>query len=589
MNSIESIAESLGAKRSGSGYVACCPAHDDKNPSLSISEGAGGKVLYRCHAGCEQSALLAAVRALTIREAPSNGPGRKTRYEIRDTSGEVRAIHERLDFPNGSKSFTWKRPDGRTGLNGTKPADLPLYGAHLLPAIPLEAEIVLTEGQKAADALRDAGFHALGTVTGASGTPSDAVLDCLHGRTVVLWSDNDDVGRKHMQRIAAKLKGKADVRRFEWKDAPVGGDAADYLASHPASLLAVEMADAKAWGEEDAKPATPKDERAAFPRARTMAELCANTAPIAWAVYGLLMFGLLTLLVAREKAGKTTLIYTAFRALASGAIFFARSTVQTNIVLLTEEGDSTVKAAAELTGLSESTAIHVLSVRQLSGATWGEKVAHLWGEVDRVGATILVVDTAAGCAEVEDENDSTEATRAMRPLQVGLQSRPHVAALVAMHANKACGRGVSRPTDMLRGATGWAANADLLVGLNLYPRLGARARVLTFEGRVPTPARLFAELGEDGTYDLIEDDSAEGLDGAGAAEDKDADLLRFVPATGHGITPSEFAAAARCSRAKAHRFLKAAHGEGRLRRKGAGTGRAAFRYTQGITEGEADA
>ena len=29
---------------------ARCPAHDDKNPSLSIAEGAGGKVLVTCHA-----------------------------------------------------------------------------------------------------------------------------------------------------------------------------------------------------------------------------------------------------------------------------------------------------------------------------------------------------------------------------------------------------------------------------------------------------------------------------------------------------------------------------------------------------------
>ena len=38
--------------KSGSGYSACCPAHDDAHPSLSISEGIDGKILVNCFAGC---------------------------------------------------------------------------------------------------------------------------------------------------------------------------------------------------------------------------------------------------------------------------------------------------------------------------------------------------------------------------------------------------------------------------------------------------------------------------------------------------------------------------------------------------------
>lgn len=39
-------------RKSGSGYSACCPAHDDTTPSLSISEGPDGKILLHCFAGC---------------------------------------------------------------------------------------------------------------------------------------------------------------------------------------------------------------------------------------------------------------------------------------------------------------------------------------------------------------------------------------------------------------------------------------------------------------------------------------------------------------------------------------------------------
>lgn len=42
-------------------WVACCPAHADKSPSLSIRETADGRVLIHCFAGCEPLAVLEAV------------------------------------------------------------------------------------------------------------------------------------------------------------------------------------------------------------------------------------------------------------------------------------------------------------------------------------------------------------------------------------------------------------------------------------------------------------------------------------------------------------------------------------------------
>lgn len=33
-------------------YIACCPAHADKSPSLSIAEAQDGRALIHCHAGC---------------------------------------------------------------------------------------------------------------------------------------------------------------------------------------------------------------------------------------------------------------------------------------------------------------------------------------------------------------------------------------------------------------------------------------------------------------------------------------------------------------------------------------------------------
>src|SRR5262249_26957275 len=57
----ETIARALGGRKAGGGWTARCPAHDDRNPSLSIRD-ANGKVLVRCHAGCDQERVIAALR-----------------------------------------------------------------------------------------------------------------------------------------------------------------------------------------------------------------------------------------------------------------------------------------------------------------------------------------------------------------------------------------------------------------------------------------------------------------------------------------------------------------------------------------------
>lgn len=41
-------------------FVACCPAHDDKSPSLQISE-VGDRILIHCFAGCGANEVLNAV------------------------------------------------------------------------------------------------------------------------------------------------------------------------------------------------------------------------------------------------------------------------------------------------------------------------------------------------------------------------------------------------------------------------------------------------------------------------------------------------------------------------------------------------
>lgn len=49
-------------KSTGQGrWVACCPAHQDKTPSLAIREAEDGRILLHCFSGCSVDAVVSAI------------------------------------------------------------------------------------------------------------------------------------------------------------------------------------------------------------------------------------------------------------------------------------------------------------------------------------------------------------------------------------------------------------------------------------------------------------------------------------------------------------------------------------------------
>ena len=60
--SAETIAKALKGQRAGAGWSARCPAHDDRNPSLSLTDEGDGNVLVHCHAGCSQDQVIGALK-----------------------------------------------------------------------------------------------------------------------------------------------------------------------------------------------------------------------------------------------------------------------------------------------------------------------------------------------------------------------------------------------------------------------------------------------------------------------------------------------------------------------------------------------
>ena len=131
--------------------------------------------------------------------------GTRACYEIRNTDHTLVARHIRIDLAKGKKTFTWELPDGTKRLGGRAAKTLPLYRSETLRALKPGALILVCEGEKATEAAVALEFDAVGTVTGSSSLPNDAVLRTLDGFQVVAWPDADVVGHKHMDRLLAAL------------------------------------------------------------------------------------------------------------------------------------------------------------------------------------------------------------------------------------------------------------------------------------------------------------------------------------------------------------------------------------------------
>lgn len=143
--SIDEILSRLDGVKGGDGqWSACCPAHDDKRQSLSVGVGEDGKVLLHCHAGCAVEDIAAAtgltMRDLFVEDKPpdrSRSTAGKSpvvaTYNYLDDAGQLLAQKLR----RADKTFSWRRPDGKTFLCDDEPCKPGYDGRQLLLASSL--------------------------------------------------------------------------------------------------------------------------------------------------------------------------------------------------------------------------------------------------------------------------------------------------------------------------------------------------------------------------------------------------------------------------------------------------------------------
>jgi hypothetical protein len=255
------LAKLPGAKRSGNGWRARCPAHEDEHPSLSVGVGRDGRVLLRCHAGCPLEAILAALGLSAADLFPPNpapssrssagagSPNAETRrrrvkavYSYVAEDGTLRFQTVRL----APKGFYQRRPDGNGGwINNLDDVLRVLYRLPELLAASPDRAIWIAEGEEDADALAALGLVATTNVGGANAPWLPRYTDVLRGRKVVLLPDNDAPGQDRIWGIAKALVGSAkSVRVLELPGLPPKGDVSDWLAAGGAKAELIALAKA---------------------------------------------------------------------------------------------------------------------------------------------------------------------------------------------------------------------------------------------------------------------------------------------------------------------------------------------------------
>ena len=257
MNTSDFLSQLKNVSTCSGGWKACCPAHEDRSPSLSISEGDDGRILIRCHAGCTTEQVVAAMGLSLADLFPDSGtlgslnlselshksaktaqyrtkkPMRETSFHPYSKDGQMLAGVFRFDPADGSdgKQYVPVHSTSSGGAVGDPPDGWPLYRLEEIQQ-RLDDPVFLVEGEKAADALAELGLL---VTTSAHGSNAWKKTDWspLVGRDLIAMPDNDKAGEKYISDVIShivELSGLKSLRQIILSHLAPKADAYDLIA-----------------------------------------------------------------------------------------------------------------------------------------------------------------------------------------------------------------------------------------------------------------------------------------------------------------------------------------------------------------------
>lgn len=315
-------------RRDGDGWSFRCPAHSDRNPSLSLGENNEHHALLYCHSGCDTDAILSAI-GFTRRDLYPVRPDDRRQdpvvatYKYYDETRELLYEVERT----ASKRFRQRRPDpDNVGkwlykLDGVRRV---LYRLpYVLQAISEGQTVYVVEGEKDVHAVE--AYGAVGTCNpGGAGKWRPEYNDMLRGAHVVVVIDRDKEGQglRHGRQVAnALMPGCASVTLVQpaagkdTTDHRTAGLALDAMTFVPIQVPEGESQPAPGPDEpiDDLLPTpvspageAPVDDRRA--RIRLEKASAFQIKPVRWVWDARMPLGEITLIPGREGVGKSTFL-----------------------------------------------------------------------------------------------------------------------------------------------------------------------------------------------------------------------------------------------------------------------------------------
>lgn len=211
-------------RRYGDKAQCTCPAHDDKQASLTITKGRKCTLFY-CHAGCSIDSILRAAgleKKDTFYDTEPRSPNWQAYVEGREKR-RLEAVYTYVSI-NGNYAFTKLRLEGKKIIYGKMQNDRFSYGLghdagrksykaiygslqSIKKAITDGKPIFIPEGEKDVDTLSKQGYTAF-SYGGVNDWQSD-FSTLVQGADVYILADNDEPGKRVAETIQNDIKGVA--------------------------------------------------------------------------------------------------------------------------------------------------------------------------------------------------------------------------------------------------------------------------------------------------------------------------------------------------------------------------------------------
>lgn len=353
-----------GVRKSLRGWVACCPAHHDHQPSLSIGLGNEGHILLKCFAGCSLEQIIATMdlaMADVFSPALSTSNKHGTPNKGRNISLIDLAVDKLLPWQflfnmgvmeneSGALQIPYHLQDGtlasrhrlRTALVAREgslwskgPGEIVPYGLERLDEARKAGYLILVEGESDCWTLWYHHFPALG-IPGAEMVKTLEATHLAGIPKLYIVQEPDTAGAKFVKTIEQRLQdwqlsGKAYVVSLAPAKDPNDLHKLDRQQFTVAFQRALDRAE-PLFLTRPLPQSTPSSTESQ-PSPFTLQELLAKVLPpVRWAIPGILPEGL-TLLAGKPKLGKSWLALSVALAISAGGYAMGKQPVTQGEVL----------------------------------------------------------------------------------------------------------------------------------------------------------------------------------------------------------------------------------------------------------------